>query len=80
MLENEIARLRAENAALKKEILAHGLPLPPGATAGAAGERRRRQRRHAALADNADIDRMVAFVGRVWHRFVDAIDGRRSRS
>ena len=31
VLENEIARLRAENAALKKEILARGLPLPPGA-------------------------------------------------
>ncbi len=32
VLENEIARLRSENAALKKEILARGLPLPPGAT------------------------------------------------
>ena len=31
VLENEIARLRTENAALKKEILAHGLPLPGGA-------------------------------------------------
>src|SRR5580704_6446363 len=31
VLENEIARLRAENGALKKDILARGLPLPPGA-------------------------------------------------
>ena len=30
VFENEIARLQAENAALKKDILAHGLPLPPG--------------------------------------------------
>jgi hypothetical protein len=32
VLENEISRLRAENAALKKDILARGLPLPPGAS------------------------------------------------
>ena len=31
VLENEIARLRRENAALKKDILARGLPLPAGA-------------------------------------------------
>ena len=26
------------------------------------------------LPSDADIDRMVAFVDRVWHRFVDAIE------
>ena len=31
VFESEIARLRSENAALKKDILARGLPLPPGA-------------------------------------------------
>ena len=31
VLENEIARLRSENAALKKDLLSRGLPLPPGA-------------------------------------------------
>ena len=31
VLENEIARLRKENAALKKDLLARGLPLPSGA-------------------------------------------------
>ena len=30
VLENEIARLRSENAALKKDILSRGLPLPAG--------------------------------------------------
>ena len=30
VLESEIARLRRENAALKKDILARGLPLPAG--------------------------------------------------
>src|ERR1700691_6475585 len=32
ILEDEIARLRRENAVLKKDILARGLPLPAGGT------------------------------------------------
>jgi hypothetical protein len=71
VLENEIARLRTENAALKKDILAHGLPLPGGATpeppAARDGDRA------PQLGDNSDLDRMVAIAGRLWHRFVDAI-------
>jgi hypothetical protein len=71
VLENEIARLRGENAALKKDILAHGLPLPGGAApeppAARDGDRT------PQLGDNSDVDRMVAIAGRLWHRFVDAI-------
>jgi hypothetical protein len=71
VLENEIARLRTENAALKRDILAHGLPLPGGATpeppAARDGDRA------PQLGDNSDLDRMVAIAGRLWHRFVDAI-------
>jgi hypothetical protein len=71
VLENEIARLRAENAALKKDILAHGLPLPGGATpeppAARDGDRA------PQLGDNSDLDRMVAIAGRLWQRCVDAI-------
>ena len=71
MLENEIARLRNENAALKKEFLARGLPLP----AGAMPEPPQRHDGDPTLRlpGNADVDRMVAFVGRIWHRFVEAI-------
>ena len=71
MLENEIARLRAENVALKKEILSRGLPLPPGAepelrsTGGA--------QRDVAVAERRRYrSQAMAFVGRLWHRFVDA--------
>jgi hypothetical protein len=71
VLENEIARLRTENAALKKDILAHGLPLPgsaaPEPPAARDGDR------PPQLGDNSDLDRMVAIAGRLWHRFVDAI-------
>jgi hypothetical protein len=71
VLENEIARLRLENAALKKDILPRGLPLP----AGAAPEPPLAQNKEPTvrLPSDADLDHMMAFAGRVWHRFVEAI-------
>ena len=73
VLENEIARLRAENAALKKEMLAHGLALPGagGATPESAGARDNDIT--IRLPDNSEIDRVVAYAGQLWHRFVEAI-------
>ena len=69
--ENEIERLRGENAALKQAILSHGLPLPSGTTpepqSGHGNDITIR------LPDNADIDRAVAYVGRIWQRFVEAV-------
>jgi hypothetical protein len=73
LFESEIARLHNENAALKKEILSHGLPLPPGAVAesdrAASGASS-----YLRLPTDADIDRAANFAGRVWHRFIDAVD------
>jgi hypothetical protein len=71
VLEGEIARLRGENAALKKDILAHGLPLPSGATPEPPAAPN--DDVIVRLPDNADVDRAVAYVGRIWHRFVEAI-------
>jgi tellurite resistance protein len=70
-LESEIARLRRENAALKKDILARGLPLPAGATAEppATSENRYVPR----LNENPDVERVLAFAQRLWHRLVDVI-------
>jgi hypothetical protein len=71
ILENEIARLRHENAALKKDILARGLPLPTGTLPEPPVIR---DGEHMPqVGDNSDLDRMMSFVGRVWHRLVDAI-------
>ena len=70
VLENEIARLRAENGALKKALLSRGLPLPPGANPEQPAES---SQIVVPLPSNADIDRVVAMVGQVWHRFVEAI-------
>jgi hypothetical protein len=70
LFEREIARLQSENAALKKTLLAHNLALPPGATAEAPSAQNEPSLR---LPSDAEIDRMVAFVGQLWQRFVDAV-------
>ena len=68
--ESEIARLRSENAALKGAILSHGLALPPGVMPEPpAGGNEITVR----LPDDADLDRAMAFVNRVWRRLVEAI-------
>jgi hypothetical protein len=74
VLENEIARLRTENAALKKDMLAHGLTLPStAAPEPPAPPIARNGESPPTAGDNADVDRMVAIAERLWHRFVDAI-------
>jgi hypothetical protein len=70
--ESDIARLRGENAALKQALLSRGLPLPSGATPERAGTHDNDIT--IRLPDNADIDRAVAYVGRLWNRFVDAVN------
>jgi hypothetical protein len=70
LFESEIARLQNENAALKKIILAHGLSLPPGAAPGAPAAQNEPSLR---LPSDADIDRAIAFVGKVWQRFIEAV-------
>jgi hypothetical protein len=77
VLENEIARLRDENIALKKDLLARGLPLPPSASSEppvAQSDQPQNSTSNLRLPNDADVDRMVALAGRVWHRLLDAID------
>jgi hypothetical protein len=85
VLESEIARLRTENAALKKDILARGLPLPPGASPVPSPEQPVAQNNPAQnktgqnsitvpLPSDADIDRVTDFASRMWHRFKDMVD------
>jgi hypothetical protein len=73
--EYEIARLQREDAALKKVILGRGLPLPAGAMpppVALNGDQTLR------LPHDPNIDRMVAFVGGVWHRLIEGVaPGRR---
>src|SRR5260221_4995879 len=66
-LETEIARLQGENATLKKELLARGLPVPgvsaPSGAKPGEGE--------IKLPSDADIDKVVSFVEKVWRRLID---------
>jgi hypothetical protein len=70
VLESEIARLRTENALLKRDIIARGLPLPAGTIPEPpiVREDGRELRR-----GGSDLDRMMAFMGRVWQRLVEVI-------
>ena len=70
LFEREIARLQSENAALKKILLAHNLTLPPGAVPETPAAQNSPS---LHLPSDAEIDRMVAFVGQLWQRFVDAV-------
>jgi hypothetical protein len=76
VLESEIARLRTENAALKKDLLSRGLPLPAGIMPEPLVQNDESQNGAPGLhlPSDADIDRMVTFMDRVWHRFVAAVE------
>jgi hypothetical protein len=72
VLENEITRLRRDNAALKTELLAHGLTLPPGTVPEPSASNEEPQV-VIRLPSSADVDRMVAMARKMWRQFLDAI-------
>jgi hypothetical protein len=69
VLEREITRLRVQNALLKRDLISRGLPLP----AGTMPESIAREGHRGLHRGDSDLDRMVAFMGRVWQRLVEAI-------
>jgi hypothetical protein len=68
-LESEVARLQGENDALKKELVAHGLDLPPGApstpSTAQGGDR------DLKLPSDAELDRVMTVMEKAWRRLVD---------
>ena len=74
VLENEIARLRHENAVLKKDLLERGLPLPAGTmpdpSASGDSDATRWQRHRDEFAQ------VMALFGRMLRRFIDAVAPR----
>jgi len=68
-LESEIARLQGDNANLKRELLAHNLPLPNGTRPEASG----RGEDRLQLPSDAELNRAMAFVEKVWKRMVEMI-------
>jgi hypothetical protein len=67
--ESEIGRLQAENAALKKAMLEHGLSLPRGAAAPPQGAQRPVP--EAKVPSDAEIDRARSVFERIWRRLVE---------
>src|SRR5258708_3162829 len=67
-LEAEIARLQAQNAALKKEVLAHDLPLPVGVVGDAPPAAQQ-----GAPAPGRDANQVMTVIGDVWRRLVAMI-------
>jgi len=70
-LEAEIARLQAENAAIKKELIARNLPLPgtikPEAPAASPDDPR------LQLPNDAELNKVLNFVEKVWRRLLEMI-------
>ncbi|MEA2938024.1 MAG: hypothetical protein QOC56_1528 [Alphaproteobacteria bacterium] len=70
-LEAEIARLQADNSALKKELLSHNLSLPTGVNADPPPSKVDEPRMQ--LPSDAEFNRMMAFIEKVWKRLVEMI-------
>ena len=70
-LENEIARLQRENGALKKEMLARGLPLPGGVASAPSATQQRELNLKVPLPSDAEIDRVMSAFEKMWRRLVD---------
>jgi hypothetical protein len=69
-LEAEIARLQGENVTLKKELLARNLALP-GTIKPPASKPPEEPR--LQLPNDADLNKMMTFIEKVWRRLVDMI-------
>lgn len=70
-LETEISRLQRENAALKREMIARGLPLPGGLKPPQA--ERKSDELTLKLPNDADLDRMMGFMEKIWKRLVEMV-------
>jgi hypothetical protein len=68
-LEAEIARLQSENATLKREMIAHAVPLPGGLRADPGS----RPQVELRLPSEADVDRLMTFMERIWRRLIDMV-------
>ncbi|HEY1361466.1 MAG TPA: hypothetical protein VGF60_04425 [Xanthobacteraceae bacterium] len=71
-LETEIARLQGENVALKKELIARNVPLP-GTVKPEPPPAAKPEEPQLQLPGDANLNKVVSFVEKVWRRLVEAI-------
>jgi hypothetical protein len=72
-LENEIARLQRENGAMKKDLLARGLPLPGGIASAPSVDKQRELQLKVPLPSDAEIDRVMSAFEKMWRRIIDMV-------
>ncbi len=70
VLEAEIARVQGENAILKKELLAHDLPLP-GAVAPPPSPKP--EEPGPQSSGQTELNKLIAMMDKVWRRLVDMV-------
>lgn len=68
-LESEINRLLISNSALKKELLAHGLPLPDGIKPDPAVNVGNKS--DVKMPADGELDRAMGYAEKVWRRLVE---------
>jgi hypothetical protein len=66
-LETEIARLQGENATLKKELLARGLPVPGVSSPPVA----KPAEPELKLPSDAEVDKVISFLEKAWRRLIE---------
>ena len=73
-LENEIGRLQNENVALKKEMIAKGVPLPSGVkTPDIAATRK--DELVLKIPSDAEMEKVMTFFEKMWRRLVEMVQG-----
>jgi hypothetical protein len=72
-LESEISRLQGETAALKKELIARGIPLPSGMRAQESVIGKKGDDLVLKLPSDADLDRVMTFFEKMWRRLVEMV-------
>jgi hypothetical protein len=70
-LEAEIVRLQRDNAALKKEFVTRNLPLPGAVRPEPPAAKPQEPR--LELPNDADLNKVMDFVEKVWRRLVEMI-------
>ena len=70
-LESEVARLQTSNTALKKELVARGLPLPDGIKPDPLASRSGTMEWN--FSSDVGLDRVTGYVGKVWRQMMETM-------
>jgi hypothetical protein len=70
-LEAEIARVRTENSALKRELLARGIDLPSGVRPDRPAAPAPETKPEPKVPEEAELDRAFSFMKGVWRRLIE---------